>query len=918
MSLIAWYKLDGNGNDSSGNDYHSTSINNISWVDGKINQCAEFNGVNSTIRFGVGNTFYPLPHLSISIWFKSYGVTATTGTSPGLFGFTYGIRCFVHNDFIKFTVDNGTTNTSINSPSVYNFHNDDKWHHATFTISPTQRKLYIDGELCGTRNDTWLGYTPYAYNTWNIGRDNNNTMYYFTGLMDDLRLYNHVLSAKEVKELSHAKVLHYKFNKNEYDNYVTRDSSGYGNDANIISNTPEWSNNSKIGSGCYEFVNGINDYVSIPDNIIDLTQDFTVSTWINTTDSDHNPRILCIVNGTGNFTFGYNAGGKQLVCRFQDNPVYSNDSITPGEWNHIACVLKDNIRYFYINGEYVSHSGGGFSANAAFSAIGSGHSDTYSFTGLLDDPRIYASALSSDDIKELYQTRSSLDNHGNFYTNEIIETNHKPLLLDYTTWENGQTGGVGVFNSNGDINENYRILDNDPWGKETVIWEARPNSDHDADGGWNSDLFDIDNTKMYRFSTWVYRTVQGNGSFYLGVRTDDDTTAVLRKDTNAIQTNPYFHVEGISPSQGWILVVGHVWPAGSSTGSNHIDSGIYNINGKISDINRVDYIWNNNTVYGLHRSYLYYSSNVSTRQRWVYPRMDICDGTEPSIAELIAGHDSRNIDLLRTIGGESQVNLKVSDDITYVGSSYELGPTEGLVGYWSLDGDTKDYSGNENHGINDGAIITSGINNKSAYYFDGTGTIDGTIPGSYIDIPENITNTNDYPNGCTYSIWINVDVSAVNRMSLFYGRGTSQHIEINSDSKNFRTEASLQNGYNFGSGVFPDNIKGAWGHFAIVFANNEINRPVRWYQNGVLFDTDSLDNGDYPGTEYFQFNKLGRSTGNTTYDYAKSFHGKMQDFRIYDRALSAEEIYTLYQSNNEINKLKISDNSIYINNIMEL
>jgi hypothetical protein len=55
-----------------------------------------------------------------------------------------------------------------------------------------------------------------------------------------------------------------------------------------------------------------------------------------------------------------------------------------------------------------------------------------------------------------------------------------------------------------------------------------------------------------------------------------------------------------------------------------------------------------------------------------------------------------------------------------------------------------------------------------------------------------------------------------------------------------------------------------------------------------------MDGGSNPGGEYFSFNKVGRSTGTTSYNYAKSFHGRMDELRIYGKALTQSEIEQIY------------------------
>jgi len=207
--------------------------------------------------------------------------------------------------------------------------------------------------------------------------------------------------------------------------------------------------------------------------------------------------------------------------------------------------------------------------------------------------------------------------------------------LDYSTWVIGSSGSQSGFGQNGDGNS--IINDVDPFGNHTAIWQALNNDvDSNADGGWNGTQYPIDNTETYRFSVWIQRRVLGNGTYYLGL--SDTGGNVLNRSNGLENTNPYFRATSGSGIFGdWFLVVGHVWPTGSGTGSVHVDTGVYTKTGsKIATPG--DFIWSTTTAAGL-RTYLYYSTQPITEQLWAYPRVDKCDGSEPTIDDLIAGRN---------------------------------------------------------------------------------------------------------------------------------------------------------------------------------------------------------------------------------------------------------------------------------------
>jgi hypothetical protein len=225
------------------------------------------------------------------------------------------------------------------------------------------------------------------------------------------------------------------------------------------------------------------------------------------------------------------------------------------------------------------------------------------------------------------------------YNNKVNYNTSNQLAI--WPWRIG-TGGETGFGPNGDGNS--RKVDTTPFGNQDIVWDV---SNQDAvsndDGGWESSNFAVDPNYMYRFSVWVRRKTIGNGSFYLGLY---GNPAALNRWDGGSNNNPYFCSSGWWGNVNeWYLVVGHVWPSGSGTGSRYVDSNTYKTNGDIL-FGTTDYVWVPGTTSAIHRSYLFYSTDTSTNQQWWQPRVDKMDGTQPSIKELLNGAGN-NVDNLR-------------------------------------------------------------------------------------------------------------------------------------------------------------------------------------------------------------------------------------------------------------------------------
>jgi len=136
-------------------------------------------------------------------------------------------------------------------------------------------------------------------------------------------------------------------------------------------------------------------------------------------------------------------------------------------------------------------------------------------------------------------------------------------FINTSGWASGQTGSVSGYSANEDAaTENARVVATDPWGDQNVVWETRASGNNNADGGWVTPYYNVDRTKLYRFSVWMRRTSStSGGTFYFGLF---GNTGIARLDTGATEFNPYWDCSGTGTytQNQWYLFVAHCYPFG--------------------------------------------------------------------------------------------------------------------------------------------------------------------------------------------------------------------------------------------------------------------------------------------------------------------------------------------------------------------
>lgn len=213
------------------------------------------------------------------------------------------------------------------------------------------------------------------------------------------------------------------------------DNSGYCHNAvcnNITysSDTPKYNVSSVF--------NGSNSYVKVIDNywMADGMPEATINLWAKATTWPTNGGRLLSCTESGGFNLeagntGYwrfpvhvytNEGKTSYAYKYDSNEIKIADLI-PNEWNMITLVYDKSGTKTYLNGvlnhTYTNTSYGiKFNTNARLflgcEASAANPSAPY-FNGKESDFRLYATALSENDVKSLYNNNAYIDSDGNIY-----------------------------------------------------------------------------------------------------------------------------------------------------------------------------------------------------------------------------------------------------------------------------------------------------------------------------------------------------------------------------------------------------------------------------------------------------------------------------------------------------------------------
>ena len=236
---------------------------------------------------------------------------------------------------------------------------------------------------------------------------------FFRGVIDEIRIYNRVLSPSEVQalySLDMGLVAHYPFNSN------ANDESGHGLNG-TISGATLTEDRMGVPNRAFSF-DGVNGFIEVPDDdALDITSAITISAWINPAQVEFTNSYVVAkrddgATGGGNvysldcfpgtvrsvFKYPWPGGGYSTI------PTSGTTPIVPNEWQHIVVTWDGAGIIVYRNGSPDGTEAFANQIKISDSPLLIGHySGTANyFNGKIDEVRIYDRALSPSEVMALY------------------------------------------------------------------------------------------------------------------------------------------------------------------------------------------------------------------------------------------------------------------------------------------------------------------------------------------------------------------------------------------------------------------------------------------------------------------------------------------------------------------------------------
>lgn len=314
-----------------------------------------------------------------------------------------------------------------------------KWYNVTAVVDYSKYnawhiKLYVNGKLAEEKENWSIGCISMKDCKAFIGADNENGNKPYFGYIDDVRIYNRVLSDVEIEHIYTSlaeKAENYSlFNSAERSGIIghwTMDNLDFENKTDTVWDNPTIHNetgtikneDSPHGKSVWFQGDTYVDLGEIPDEL-SQTQQFTFSAWINNGWHSADHSIFSIVDSDGRQLFSLGTSWVQHLyissLGYMPNEKEVIGAVDRYKWYNVTVCVDYSTQNswktsLYVNGRLVEEQNDWHivytSTKDCHMFIGAYNNKCERpYFGYLDDIRIYNKILSADDIKNMYDNES--------------------------------------------------------------------------------------------------------------------------------------------------------------------------------------------------------------------------------------------------------------------------------------------------------------------------------------------------------------------------------------------------------------------------------------------------------------------------------------------------------------------------------
>ncbi len=402
-------------------------------------------GVNDYVSVADNDSF-DFNTMSFSVWINTNLIGNYDGVLMKSTGSSWndgwGLSAPVSTNLMRFWINSWNTNyIQFEVPMK-------RWIHIIGTYDRSNIKLYMNGILIGTQ--AYSSAINHSNNGLLIGKSRDVDSYCFNGLIEEVKIYDRVLTQEEISadynsfleaKFVDANVVATEYADNDWNAVKINSDVNYSFNKQICAvgdtecNTEKWQdslvglwhlndnaldssgqNNNGTWSGSEAYVSGLwntnagtfdgsTDYITVTDDdSLDIVDEGTFSFWLKRDRLGVTERILD--KGTGQYTiFLLNSDDKLYFAKKGVGPIAKSNIIPVDVWVYVTILYDGLDAEIFINGMNETTFVGSLAltSNSTNLFIGSSITPNAYFDGEIEEVAIWDRTLDTIEIRDLYR-----------------------------------------------------------------------------------------------------------------------------------------------------------------------------------------------------------------------------------------------------------------------------------------------------------------------------------------------------------------------------------------------------------------------------------------------------------------------------------------------------------------------------------